>query len=105
MNCIGGEEEKTNRAVVEHICKLLDELKPKPKPHSSLILPVKDRPGHDRRYAIDPKRIKNNLNWQPAHKFEEAIEITVKWYLNNLDWCNKILKRSNYDGERIGLTK
>ncbi len=103
--CIGGEEEKTNRVVVEHICKLLDELKPKPNPYSSLILPVKDRPGHDRRYAIDPKRIKNNLNWQPAHKFEEAIEITVKWYLNNLDWCNKILKRSNYDGERIGLIK
>ena len=103
--CIGGEEEKRNIEVVEHICRLLDQERPESSPHSRFILPVNDRQGHDRRYAIDPYRIKNELKWKPAHKFDEAIEITVKWYLNNLDWCKTILKRSKYDGEEIGLIK
>ena len=84
---------------------LLDIEKPGSSPYSQLIVPVKDRPGHDRRYAIDITKIKQELNWKPALKFEDAIKITVESYLNNPDWCKLILKRSNYNGERIGLMK
>ena len=80
--CVGGYGERTNRQVVECICSHLDALKPEGRPHSKLIELVRDRPGHDRRYAIDPTRIENELGWKPRHDFSTAIEATVRWYLN-----------------------
>ena len=80
--CVGGYGERTNREVVECICRHLDALRPEGSPHSDLIEFVRDRPGHDRRYAIDPTRIENELGWKPRHDFSTAIEATVRWYLN-----------------------
>ena len=101
--CIGGDSEKTNRQVVELICNLLDELRPKNSPHTNLIDFVEDRPGHDRRYAIDPHKINSQIGWKPNHRFEDGIRTTVNWYLANLNWCNLIRRKSNYNGERIGI--
>jgi dTDP-glucose 4,6-dehydratase len=64
---------------------------------------VKDRPGHDRRYAIDPTRISTELGWQPSHNFEEGLAATVDWYLANLEWCAAVRDRAGYSGERIGV--
>ncbi len=88
--CVGGYGERTNTDVVETICQLLDELQPSRKPHRQLIKPVLDRPGHDRRYAIDPSRIETELGWQPKYGFEEGLEDTVRWYLEHQDWCQKV---------------
>ena len=66
---------------------------------------MRDRPGHDKRYAIDSSKIKSELGWQPKYSFTEGIEITVDWYVRNLDWCEKIEKRNSYFGERLGLNK
>lgn len=85
--CVGGHGERTNLQVVEAICILLDELKPTGAPHSRLITPVTDRPGHDRRYAIDPTRISAELGWQPRHNFEEGLADTVRWYLEHQRRC------------------
>ena len=79
--CIGGHGERTNLEVIEKICSVLDEIKPEKKPHRNLIKFVKDRLGHDRRYAIDPKKITTELGWEPRHGFDEGLEATVKWYL------------------------
>jgi dTDP-glucose 4,6-dehydratase len=88
---IGGLNEQTNLVVVEKICAILDELAPKPNfNHSSLITFVKDRPGHDRRYAIDCNKIVNELGWQPQENFESGLWKTVQWYLNNSEWINHI---------------
>lgn len=86
---IGGHNEKTNLHVVQLLCDLLDAkvgLLPSGQPHRSLISFVKDRLGHDRRYAIDASRIANELGWLPKVTFEQGIEQTVDWYLNNRDW-------------------
>ncbi|MBL1260662.1 MAG: dTDP-glucose 4,6-dehydratase [Thiotrichaceae bacterium] len=101
---IGGHNEKTNLEVVQGICELLDELLPNSphKPHYSLLTFVKDRPGHDLRYAIDASKIANELNWQPQEDFESGLRKTVLWYLNNSDWWQHILDGS-YRGERLGL--
>ena len=72
--------------MVECICSHLDRLIPKGAPHASLITRVTDRPGHDRRYAIDPTRIETELGWKPRHDFSTAIEATVRWYLEHRDW-------------------
>jgi len=80
--CIGGYGERTNQYVVDLICQLLDARIPQSAPHASLINYVKDRPGHDRRYAIDSTLISKDLGWYPRHTFEQAIEITVDWYLS-----------------------
>lgn len=100
--CVGGHGERTNKQVVEAICALLDQLRPQGAPHASLITPVADRPGHDRRYAIDPSRISRELGWQPRHGFAEGLEATVRWYVDHLDWCNEVRERAGYGGERIG---
>ena len=100
--CVGGHGERSNKQVVEAICSLLDQLRPEGAPHARLITPVKDRPGHDRRYAIDPTRITEELGWQPAHDFNAGLAATVRWYLSNLDWCEMVRQRAGYDGERIG---
>ena len=81
--CVGGYGERTNREVVECICKHLDDLIPGQSPHADLIEMVDDRPGHDRRYAIDPTRIETELGWSPRHKFSTAIAETVRWYLKH----------------------
>ena len=100
--CVGGHGERTNKQVVEAICTLLDQLRPDGAPHSRLITPVADRPGHDRRYAIDPTRISRELGWQPRHGFAEGLEATVRWYVDHLDWCHEVRERAGYGGERIG---
>jgi dTDP-glucose 4,6-dehydratase len=85
---IGGGAERQNIVVVNLLCDLLDARLQRPKSKSSrrLIQFVSDRPGHDRRYAIDASKIKRELGWSPAHDFEEALEATVDWYLDNMDW-------------------
>ena len=81
--CVGGHGERTNREVVEAICKQLDQEQPKASSHTNLITRVTDRLGHDRRYAIDPKRISVELGWKPRHPFDEGLTKTVRWYLNH----------------------
>lgn len=100
---IGGHNEKTNLDVVKTICRLLDTLVPNSvrKPHDSLITFVADRPGHDLRYAIDADKIENQLGWAPRETFESGIEKTVKWYLDNSEWCQHVLDGS-YQRERLG---
>jgi dTDP-glucose 4,6-dehydratase len=101
---IGGHTEKTNLEVVHAICGLLDELvdQPAAAPHASLITFVTDRPGHDRRYAIDAGRIERELGWTPRESFDTGMRKTVEWYLENRAWCDSILS-GEYRMERLGL--
>ncbi|HEV2436336.1 MAG TPA: dTDP-glucose 4,6-dehydratase [Verrucomicrobiae bacterium] len=90
---IGGHNEWANLRIVELICDLIDELAPGLGGHSrKLISFVKDRPGHDRRYAIDASKIQRKLGWTPAHKFEQGIRETVQWYLDNQVWVKAVTK-------------
>jgi len=90
---IGGHNEWANIRIVELICDIIDELAPKLGGHSrKLISFVKDRPGHDRRYAIDASKIQRELGWTPAHKFEQGIRETIQWYLDNQAWVKAVLK-------------
>jgi dTDP-glucose 4,6-dehydratase len=98
----GGDAERSNLAVVESICDVVDRLVPAPRPRRSLIKFVTDRPGHDRRYAIDAGKAKRELGWQAQVAFEAGLERTVRWYLDNRAWWNPIRKRI-YAGERLGL--
>ncbi|SIP88311.1 dTDP-glucose 4,6-dehydratase [Solilutibacter tolerans] len=100
---VGGNSEKQNIEVVKTICALLDARKPRAdgKPYESQITYVKDRPGHDRRYAIDASKLKRELGWEPAHTFEQGIAETVGWYLDNQSWVSRVLDGS-YRLERIG---
>jgi dTDP-glucose 4,6-dehydratase len=90
---IGGNNEKTNLEVVKAICTILDELHPGSPitPHENLITFVKDRPGHDARYAINASKIARELNWQPLESFETGIRKTVAWYLDNQDWVDNVI--------------
>ena len=101
---VGGHTERTNLEVVGTICSLLDDLVPdSPRvPHESLITFVEDRPGHDRRYAMDTTKIERELGWTPQETFESGMEKTVRWYLRNRAWCEGVLSGS-YRGERLGL--
>ncbi len=101
--CVGGHGERTNKQVVEAICGALDQLLPAGAPHSRLITPVSDRPGHDRRYAIDPTRISTELGWQPRHSFEEGLAATVRWYLQQQGWCQRVREQGGYSGGRLGM--
>jgi dTDP-glucose 4,6-dehydratase len=95
---IGGNAEKTNLDVVYTLCTLLDELRPrKAGPHRELIAYVKDRPGHDRRYAMDIAKISRELGWQPAESFESGLRKTVEWYLANAEWMARATRGSYQD--------
>jgi dTDP-glucose 4,6-dehydratase len=87
---IGGNSEKNNLEVVRTLCAVLDELRPSAKPHASLITYVKDRPGHDRRYAIDAARIRGELGWRPAESFASGMRKTVEWYLAHPEWIASV---------------
>jgi len=102
---VGGNAERPNIEVVNVICALLDERRPREdgQPRSSQITYVKDRPGHDRRYAIDASKLESELGWTPAHSFEQGIADTVDWYLDNQPWVQRVLDGS-YRLERIGAT-
>lgn len=106
---VGGRSEKTNLEIVGAVCQLLDELRPTDPvmPHSKLVTFVKDRPGHDRRYAMDTRKIERELQWQPEETFESGIAKTVRWYLEHEDWVRDVTTGSyrqwmakNYATER-----
>jgi dTDP-glucose 4,6-dehydratase len=101
---VGGDAERENIHVVKTICKLLDERRPMKDgtKRESLISYVKDRPGHDRRYAIDAGKLKSQLGWRQTESFESGIAKTVDWYLDNQAWCQRVLDGS-YRGERLGV--
>ncbi len=103
---IGGHNEKTNLEVVRCICAILEEKAPD-KPagvarYADLVTHVADRPGHDLRYAIDAGRIERELGWRPEETFESGLAKTVQWYLENGEWCRRVLDGS-YRGERLGV--
>jgi dTDP-glucose 4,6-dehydratase len=87
---VGGNAEKTNLEVVTALCGILDELRPGPARHSTLVTYVKDRPGHDRRYAMDARKIERELGWRPRERFETGLRKTVEWYLAHLAWVDGI---------------
>jgi len=87
---IGGNAERKNIDVVKSLCRILDELHPQGAPHDRLITFVKDRPGHDRRYAIDSSKIERELGWRPAESFESGLRKTVQWYLDNAAWLEGV---------------
>ncbi len=95
---VGGGNQPYNIDLVKEICAILDDLKPADKPYQSLITHVPDRPGHDRRYAMDITKIRDELGWFPKHDIESGLRETVKWYLQNPDWIQSILKDNNYQG-------
>lgn len=101
---IGGHNEKQNIEVIKTICQILDQLKPQPdgQSYESLMTFVKDRPGHDLRYAIDASKIERELGWKPQESFETGIRKTVQWYLDNLEWCRRV-QNGCYQRERLGV--
>lgn len=98
---IGGENEARNIDLVRMICAILDELRPQERPYSSLISFVQDRPGHDMRYAIDPSRMRGELNWRPSVTLEQGLRKTVEWYLENEVWWRALQDREGV-GVRLG---
>ena len=111
---VGGDSERTNLQVVKTICSWLDALLPAEKNqallsrgikvYENLITYVKDRPGHDRRYAINASKIRRELGWRPRHNFTSGMKNTVKWYLENLDWCEQV-EAGKFGRRRLGLMK
>jgi dTDP-glucose 4,6-dehydratase len=103
---IGGNSEKTNLDLVEIICRIVDELRPD-LPHapcSKLISFVEDRPGHDRRYAVDTSKIRRDLNWQSRFDLESGMKLTVQWYLDHPQWIERV-NSGDYRRQRLGLCK
>ncbi len=99
---IGGGNERTNLQVVDAICDAVDRLRPQPQSRKALKTFVPDRPGHDRRYAIDATKIRRELGWTPRHAFEDGLYETARWYLEHRDWCDGV-QRGRYDRQRLGL--
>ena len=101
---VGGNNERTNLEVVRTICAVLDQLLPDSphRPHERLVTFVTDRPGHDRRYAIDASKIARDLGWTPAESFESGLRKTVQWYLDNPRWWRRV-QDGSYQRERLGL--
>jgi dTDP-glucose 4,6-dehydratase len=109
---IGGGNEKTNIEVVDTLCALLDRIAPaaanpgvqgRIQHYGELKTFVEDRKGHDRRYAIDASKIRQELGWQPVHNFDAGLEATVRWYVQNREWCESVQAQANYGRERLGL--
>jgi len=100
---IGGNNEKANLEMVRTLCRLLDEMAPNAahRPHQSLITFVGDRPGHDRRYAIDSGKIQRELGWAPRETFDTGLRKTIRWYLENRTWVERVMSGA-YRGERLG---
>jgi dTDP-glucose 4,6-dehydratase len=100
---VGGDAERTNIEVVRTICGILDELRPwESGPHEDLMTFVEDRPGHDRRYAIDAGKLRDELGWSPTETFDSGIRRTVEWYLGNSEWCARV-QDGSYRGQRLGM--
>jgi len=101
---IGGKCERPNIEIVDRICDILDEVRPKKEggSYQDQKIYVADRPGHDRRYAIDAAKIETELGWEPAETFETGIRKTILWYLENLEWCTDI-EQKKYQRQRIGI--
>ena len=101
---VGGNNEQTNINIVKLICQTVDRLRPDlaHAPCTSLIKYVRDRPGHDRRYAIDASKIESELGWRPQQDFESGLELTIRWYLENPVWVERV-QSGNYQRERLGL--
>lgn len=102
---IGGNAEKTNLWLVQQICAILDDLLPHSAhiPHANLITFVQDRPGHDRRYAINFSKINQHLGWSPQVTIESGLRKTVQWYLDHQAWCDQVTS-DKYERQRLGLT-
>ena len=100
---MGGRNERTNLEVVKTVCSILDELRPREDKtaYESLITYVKDSPGHDMRYAIDPTKLMDELGWRPQENFDTGIRKTVQWYLAN-EWWWRPIRDKRYSGERLG---
>jgi dTDP-glucose 4,6-dehydratase len=94
---IGGRQEMSNLELVRQLCAILDELKPARKPYAGLIAFVKDRPGHDRRYAIDSAKIERELGWQPRQTFAAGLRKTIQWYLDNAEWGERAKSGSHQE--------
>jgi dTDP-glucose 4,6-dehydratase len=103
---IGGESERRNLDVVQEICQLLDELRPRAEggSYAEQISFVPDRPGHDRRYAIDITKLESELGWRPAESFASGLQKTIAWYLANEEWWSRI-RSGAYRGERLGIAR
>lgn len=101
---VGTRNEQNNITIVNMICEIMDELHPEGKPHNKLITYVKDRPGHDFRYAIDPSKIQKELGWKPQHSFADGLRNTVEWFLENRTWWEEILsgEYKNYYSKQYG---
>jgi len=102
---VGSGRTSSNRDTVARICQTLDEVRPRPsgRPYAGLIQHVTDRPGHDRRYAIDTQRTRSEIGWTPAVSFEDGLRDTISWYLENEPWWKQTLA-SRYDGGRLGMS-
>ena len=100
--CIGGDAERSNLDLVKAICAAMDRLRPDGGPHARLITFVTDRPGHDRRYAIDAAKMSAELGWRPRADLEAGVEATVRWYLDNEAWWRPLTEQGGV-GERLGL--
>lgn len=98
---VGGNEEWQNIDIVHAVCDCLDRLRPASQSYKEQITFVKDRPGHDKRYAIDSSKLQNELNWEPKETFESGLEKTIQWYLDNQNWVERV-KDGSYQGQRLG---
>ena len=101
--CVGGKNEISNINICKDICEILDKLRPQEFKYISLIKYVEDRPGHDFRYSIDSSLIFKELGWSSQYTYNESINKTVLWYLENMEWVNFVFEESGYKGQRLGI--